>query len=48
MPTHNIAVFVRVSGLLRHQIIRADLPIAGTPYGHVESATDAIVVGDRG
>ena len=33
-----IAVFVRVSGLLRHRIIRADLPIAGIPYGHAETA----------
>ena len=33
-----IAVFVRVSGLLRHRIIRADLPIAGIPDVHAKTA----------
>ena len=33
-----IAVFVRVSGLLRHRLIRADLPIAGIPYAHATIA----------
>ena len=33
-----IAVFVRVSGLLRHRIIRADLPISGIPYAHAKTA----------
>ena len=33
-----IAVFVCVSGLLPHRIIRADLPIAGIPYSHSKTA----------
>ena len=35
---HFMAVFVRVSGLLRDWTIRADLPIAGIPYGHAKTA----------
>lgn len=37
-----IAVFVRVSGLLRHRIIRADLPIAGIPYNHAKSCVPPV------
>ena len=33
-----IAVFVRVFGLLRHRIIRADLSVVGIPYGHAKTA----------
>ena len=36
--TKLIAVFVRVSGLLRHRIFRADLPIAGIPDSHTKTA----------
>ena len=37
-----MAVFVRVSGLLRDRTIRADLPIAGIPYGHDGHAKTAL------
>ena len=38
MNVQLMAVFVRVSGLLQHRTIRADLPIAGILYGNAKTA----------